>query len=81
LNQITNAVEDLEERMDGAVSGLAAWDQVTDKQSRLRRDKWLKSVKAYYQNYPAKGEDADAINSFLAKIPGFNPATTNAAPQ
>jgi hypothetical protein len=81
LNQITNAVEDLEGRMDSTVSALAAWDHLTDKQNRLRRDKWLKTVKAYHQNYPVKGEDAEAINAFLAKIPDFNQITTNAAPQ
>ena len=81
LNQITNAIEDFQGRMNSMVSGLADWDNLTDKQNRLRRDKWLKTVKAYYQNYPVQGEDADKINSFLAKIPGSNPATTNAAPQ
>jgi hypothetical protein len=81
LNQITNAVDDLEERMDGAVSGLAAWDSLTkNKTIRERRDRWLKPVKAYHKNYPVKTEDAAAINAFLAKIPDRNPMT-NAAPQ
>jgi hypothetical protein len=82
LNQITNAVEDLEIHMDSLVSSLATTDQYTDRKTRMMRNRWLKPVKAYYKDYPVKTEDAATIDAFLARIPDQNPnMMPNAAPR
>jgi hypothetical protein len=81
LGEITNAISDLENRMDISLSTLAIWDQVAPPSAeiRSRRDRWLTSVKVYHQNFPVANDDQELvalINPFLARIPGRNPAST-----
>ena len=77
LNETNSAIEQLEMRMDGAVSALAAWDQYVrqkpDEKTRAWRDHLLTSVKVYHQSFPFKDDDTNIValvDSFLAKIPG-----------
>ena len=82
LNQITNAIEDLEMHMDSLVSSLATTDQYRDRKTRVECDRWLKSVKAYHKDYPVKTEDAATVEALLAQIPDQNPSTMpNASPR
>jgi hypothetical protein len=81
LNETTNAIADLENRMDLTISTLAIWDRVAlpSAEIRARRDRWLTSVKVYHQSFPVKNDDTNlvaSVNSFLDKIPGRSP--TNA---
>jgi hypothetical protein len=81
LNQITNAIADLENRMDINISTLAFMDQVAppNAEIRLRRDKWLTSVKVYHQSFPVQNNDkklVELVNPFLDKIPGRSPTST-----
>lgn len=83
LNETNSAIEQLEMRMDGAVSTLAAWDQYVrqkpDEKTRAWRDRLLTSVKVYHQSFPFKDDDTNTvalINSFLAKIPGRSTNST-----
>jgi FtsZ-binding cell division protein ZapB len=81
LNETTNAIADLENRMDINISTLAIWDQVASPSAeiRRRRDKWLTSVKVYHQSFPVQNDDTNVValvNPFLDKIPGRSPAST-----
>ena len=81
LNEITNAIAALENRMDMSLESLALWDQVAPPSAeiRKRRDKWLTSVKIYHQSFPVINEDSNLValvNPFLAKIPGRSPKST-----
>jgi hypothetical protein len=81
LNETTNAIADLENRMDLTISTLAVWDQVAPPRAaiRARRDRWLTSVKVYHQSFPVKNDDtnmAASVNSFLEKVPGRSPTST-----
>src|SRR5208282_1965158 len=81
LNETTNAIADLENRMDLTISTLAIWDQVAPPSAeiRARRDRWLTSVKVYHQSFPVKNDDTNmvaSVNSFLEKIPGRSPTST-----
>jgi hypothetical protein len=72
LDEATNAISSLESEMYLSMQAMATWDRVLppDKTTRERRDRWLTSVKVYYQSYPPHGEGAAEIISFLEKIPG-----------
>jgi hypothetical protein len=81
LNETTNAIADLENRMDMCLETLAMWDQVAPPsvEIRKRRDNWLTSVKIYHQSFPVTNKDANLValvNPFLEKIPGRNPTST-----
>ena len=81
LNEITNAIADLENRMDINISALAIWDQVAPPSAeiRMRRDKWLTSVKVYHLSFPIRNSDTNAValeKSFLENIPGRSPTST-----
>lgn len=83
LNDPSNAIVQLEMRMDGAVSAIAYWDQYVrfkpDDKTRAARDRCLTSVKIYRQSFPFKNDDTnlvELVNAFLAKIPGRNPKST-----
>ena len=80
LNQTTNAITDLETRMDINISTLADWDQFAPPSAeiRKRRDKWLTSVKVYHQSFPVQNDDTNLValvNPFLEKIPGRSPTS------
>jgi hypothetical protein len=81
LNETTNAIADLENRMDMCLETLAMWDQVAPPSAeiRKRRDNWLTSVKVYHQNFPVKNNDTNLVAlviPFLEKIPGRSPTST-----
>lgn len=81
LNESTNAIADLENRMDIRVETLATWDQFAPPSAeiRKRRDNWLSSVKVYHLSFPVKNEDTNlvaSVNAFPEKIPGRSPTST-----
>ncbi len=81
LNQTTNAIADLENRMDISIGTLAIWDQVAPPSAEIlkRRDRWLTSVKVYHQSFPVQNEDTNLValvNPFLEKIAGRSPTST-----
>src|SRR5271166_6563352 len=61
LNETTNAIADLENRMDVSIGTLAAWDQFAppSPEIRKRRDKWLTSAKVYHQSFPVQSDDTN----------------------
>jgi hypothetical protein len=75
LNESTNAIQQLESRMDGVVAMLAQWDSVTPPSGEIRkaRDKWLLPVKIYRESYPASADVAARIDRLLANVPAGNP--------
>ena len=81
LNQVTNAIADLENRMDISIGTLASWDQFAPPSAEIgkRRDRWLTSVKVYHQSFPVQNDDTNLVvlvNPFLEKIPGRSPTST-----
>ena len=81
LNETTNAIADLENRMDMCLETLAMWDQVAPPSAeiRKRRDNWLTSVKVYHQSFPVINKDTNLValvNPFLEKVPGRSSTST-----
>ncbi len=76
LNEADKVAEEMEKWMDGTVSAIAAWESVkpADEKSRKMRDRFLLPVKLYHESYPASGEGADRVKSFLASVPGREPS-------
>ncbi len=78
LNETSNAIQELESRMDSTVAAMAQWDQIAapDEKTRKDRDRWLSVVKMYHESYPVREDCAVLVTPFLATIPGRNPKST-----
>ena len=76
LKEADNVTKDMEQFMDGTVAAIAGWDGMkpVDEASRKMRDHFLLSVKLYHESYPFSGEGSDVVKSFLASVPGRDPA-------
>ena len=78
LNENTNVIEQLEKAMRIGVFTLDQWEEtaMVDEKSRIARDRWLVPVKVYHESYPIRGEEAERVNSLLAKVPGRKATST-----
>lgn len=75
LGETKSAIESLEKSIDIDVVRIAQWAEVSppDEKTRKARDRWLVPAKVYHESYPARGDEALRVSSFLVTVPGRSP--------